>query len=48
MNTKLDKRQEVINKIKEMSNQDFKSVKIFISGMEVEKMILEKDPKKTA
>lgn len=45
MNTKLDKRQELIGKIKKMSNQDFKNITIFISGMEAERLLKEKEEK---
>lgn len=54
MNTKLDKREELIKKIKSMQSSDFQKVSIFISGMEAQKLLVmqsknpNNEPQKTA
>lgn len=50
MNTKLDNKEKLINQVKEMSNEEFQKVVIFISGMEAQKLLnkSEEHPKQTA
>lgn len=49
MNTKLDNREKLINQVKEMPNEEFQKVLIFISGMEAQKLLNEAEkPKQTA
>lgn len=49
MKTQLDEKQELIKKIEFISNSDeIQKLKIFISGMEAGKTIMDKEPERAA
>ena len=41
MNTKLDKKDELICKIKKLSTSDIRMLKVFMAGMEAERTVKE-------
>ena len=41
MDTKLDKKEELICKIKKLSDSDIRVLKVFIAGMEAERIVKE-------
>ena len=41
MNTKLDKKEELICKIKKLSASDIRMLKVFMAGMEAERTVKE-------